>query len=128
MTRDHDIYYLITEKPPLFWVGASLAAVLAVFGVFLFVVLRVRWIYSVPLLLLEGRAPSAAMSGSRELIKGNTWRVALIYFSVALIMLVGGAIGPLAQGRGPGHGADLDVSRQPAGRPGQPPSHPGPAA
>ncbi|MCZ6785994.1 MAG: glycerophosphoryl diester phosphodiesterase membrane domain-containing protein [Planctomycetota bacterium] len=93
LTRNHDIYYLITERPPLFWVGAVLGVVLALFGLFLFVVLRARWIYSVPLLLLEDQAPSAAMSRSRELMKGNTWRVARIYLGVALILLLGGAIG-----------------------------------
>ncbi len=70
LTRDYDIYYLINRQPPIFWIGGGIIAALAALGAALFVMLRVRWEFTVPLLMLDGLRPRACLRESRELGRG----------------------------------------------------------
>jgi glycerophosphoryl diester phosphodiesterase len=69
----HDINYLISERPPVFWVAAVTAVLLAAAALAAFLVLLVRWIFAVPALLFERRGPVAALRASRRMVSGR-WR------------------------------------------------------
>jgi glycerophosphoryl diester phosphodiesterase len=79
LTQDRDINYLITVRPPAFWVGALAAGLIAVGGLLVFLMLRVRWIYSIPICMFEGRSAFASMRSSRKEAKGSFWRLVSLF-------------------------------------------------
>jgi glycerophosphoryl diester phosphodiesterase len=87
LTADHDINYLLATKPPSFWAGAAVLAVLALGGVLIIATLYIRWIFSVPICMLTGHKPPAAMQKSRDLVSGNFRQIAVIIGGWALLTL-----------------------------------------
>jgi len=87
LTADHDINYLLVAKPPSFWIGAAVLAVLALGGVLIIGMLYIRWIFSVPICMLAGDKPSAAMQKSRDLASGNFRQIAVVIGGWALLTL-----------------------------------------
>lgn len=72
-----DLNGLTVLKPPVFWIGAGLAA--AIGGVYFVLALRLflRWLFAVPILLFEPSvAPRAALLRSTELTRGRLRRLA----------------------------------------------------
>jgi glycerophosphoryl diester phosphodiesterase len=96
LTHHYDINYLITEKPPLFWVGAALAALLGLGATLVSVRLFLGWIYSVPLCALAGENPAAALKKSRALAMGNRARMGTTLFIWIAMVSAGGAIAGVA--------------------------------
>lgn len=93
LTSQHDVNYLLTAKPPAFWTGASVAAFLGIGGLLIIGWLYIRWIFSVPVCVLEGDKPAAAMRKSRTLVAGNFRQMAVIIWGWGLLLLaVAGAI------------------------------------
>jgi len=99
LISQHDINYLLTAKPPAFWIGASVAVFLGIGGLLIIGCLYIRWIFSVPLCMLEGDKPAAAMLKSRTLVTGNFRQIAVIIWGWGLLILaVAGAITFLLDG------------------------------
>lgn len=78
LTVDHDINYLLAAKPPSFWIGAAVVAVLALGGMLIIGMLYIRWVFSLPICVLAGDKPAAAMQKSRDLVSGNFRQIAVI--------------------------------------------------
>jgi glycerophosphoryl diester phosphodiesterase len=88
----HDLNYLLVEKPPVFWIGAAIAAIMAICALLVIGVLYVRWIFSVPLCVLEDKKAGPALRKSRKLVAGNFLRIAVIIFGWSLLMIAVTAI------------------------------------
>jgi len=74
MSRGYDLQFLVSNRPPRFWVGAGLGGVIAVAGLLVHVRLRVRWMFAAPLLILRDRTPREALNESRELVGSDKFR------------------------------------------------------
>ena len=93
LTSQHDVNYLLTAKTPAYWIGAVILALLALGGLLIIGMLYIRWIFAVPICVLEGNKPAAAMGKSRTLVSGNFRQVAVLIWGWALLsMAVAGAI------------------------------------
>jgi glycerophosphoryl diester phosphodiesterase len=92
MTQRYDINYLITARPPSFWLAVVIGAFLLAGALLVFAVLYLRWIFSVPALLFERASPLAALRSSRRLMSGNWHRVGFVLVLWALAMAAGPAI------------------------------------
>ena len=88
----HDLNYLLVEKPPVFWIGAAIAVILAICALLVIGTLYVRWIFSVPLCVLEDEKAGPALRKSRRLVAGNFLRIAVIIFGWSLLMIAVTAI------------------------------------
>ncbi len=88
----HDLNYLLVEKPPVFWIGAAIAVILAICALLVIGILYVRWIFSVPLCVLEDEKAGPALRKSRRLVAGNFLRIAVIIFGWSLVMIAVTAI------------------------------------
>ena len=88
----HDLNYLLVEKPPVFWIGAAIAVILAICALLVIGILYVRWIFSVPLCVLEDEKAGPALRKSRRLVAGNFLRIAVIIFGWSLLMIAVTAI------------------------------------
>ena len=87
LTADHDVNYLLAAKPPSFWIGAAVLALLALGGILIIGVLYIRWIFSVPICMLAGDKPAAAMQKSRDLVSGNFRQIAVVIWGWALLTM-----------------------------------------
>jgi len=87
-----DLNYLLVEKPPVFWIGAAIAATIGICGLLVIALLYVRWTFSVPFCVLEGDKPSIALRKSRSLVRGNFWRVTIIILGWALLITAAGVL------------------------------------
>lgn len=87
LTADHDVNYLLAAKPPSFWIGAAVSALLALGGILIIGVLYIRWIFSVPICMLAGDKPAAAMQKSRDLVSGNFRQIAVVIWGWALLTM-----------------------------------------
>jgi glycerophosphoryl diester phosphodiesterase len=87
LSSQHDLNYLLVEKPPVFWIGTAIAAGLGICGLLVIAWLYIRWIFSVPFCVLEGQKPARALRNSRDLIRENFRRVAVIVLGWALLMI-----------------------------------------
>lgn len=82
----YDIYYVINEYPPEFYLFAPLA-VLLLAAIFIGNgSLYVSWSLALPLVLLQGYAPRAALGKSWRLVKGARFKIARIILLVALVV------------------------------------------
>jgi len=80
ITRRNDIYYLVTERPPIFWWGALLAAALGLTAAGWLLCLRIRWAFAMPVCLLARASARDALRESARLVKksrGSSIRIAL---------------------------------------------------
>jgi glycerophosphoryl diester phosphodiesterase len=71
----HDINYYLTDKPPEWKRALLIVAILAL--IYFFVLQRQvgRWLFAIPMLVLERISPKAALERSSELTKGRVVRV-----------------------------------------------------
>jgi glycerophosphoryl diester phosphodiesterase len=88
LTSSHDVNYLLAAKTPGFWIGAFIAGLLGIGGLLIIGWLYIRWIFSVPVCVLEGQKPVTAMRISRTLVAGNFRRIAILIWGWALFILV----------------------------------------
>jgi glycerophosphoryl diester phosphodiesterase len=92
LSSQHDLNYLLVEKPPVVWIAAAIAATLGICGLFVIALLYVRWIFSVPFCVLEGEKPARALRKSRSLVSGNFWRVTVMILGWALLITAAGVL------------------------------------
>lgn len=78
LLTDHDINWYLTERPPAFWIAIGTGTVLALAALSIVGTLLVRWSMAVPLCLYEGLRHRAALTRSRDLVRGHRKRVALL--------------------------------------------------
>ena len=71
LVGDRDINWVLAKRPPSFWVLAVILAVLAVGALGVVLMLRVRWVFAVPLHLFERKGPRDALAASRDLARGR---------------------------------------------------------
>ncbi len=99
--RDHSIGDLIRSVEPVFWplVAVSILFGLAVgIGFILLIIpgliLLTIWSVVAPVTVLERPGPFAAFGRSRELVRGNGWRVfgviVIVFLAVAVLSLAAG--------------------------------------
>lgn len=74
----HDINFYLSERPPSFLLGLGIGALLLTGAVVAGFVLYVRWVFALPILLLEGLPGQAALSESWRRGRGAIRRVATL--------------------------------------------------
>jgi glycerophosphoryl diester phosphodiesterase len=87
LSSQQDLNYLLVEKPPAYWTGMAIAAVLGMSALFVITRLYIRWIFSVPLCVIEDQRPVGALRDSRSLVSGNFWRISAIILGWALVTI-----------------------------------------
>ena len=76
-----DLNFLVEIRPPRFWVGAGIAAVVALAYAVVALALLVRWAFAIPCVLFEGLSSRMALRASAVQVKGQKWRIARIAVS-----------------------------------------------
>jgi glycerophosphoryl diester phosphodiesterase len=89
---DHDIYFYLNVRPPVFWLAAGIGVFLAMTALAVGLWLYVRWAFALPILLFEKQPARAALRASRERTRGAGWRVALVLLGWLLGALLLGAV------------------------------------
>ncbi|MEW4567292.1 glycerophosphodiester phosphodiesterase family protein [Tautonia sp. JC769] len=85
-----DLYFLTNVRPPRFWFGAGLAGLAVAVGSVFLARMVLRWLVSLPLVLVEGRPPGDALRASRQRTAGQAPRNLLVLLLTTLaISLLG---------------------------------------
>jgi glycerophosphoryl diester phosphodiesterase len=92
-----DLYALIVRRPPVFWVGAGLAAAIVAAYLALAARLVLRWLFALPIVLFEpGTVAGQALRKSSDLTRGRLrWLVlallawAAVQFALSSLTLAG---------------------------------------
>ncbi len=92
LASGHDVNYLISERPPSFWVGAVTAVLLAAVTAWIVVVLFVRWIFSVPICMFENKKPADALKESRLLMRNDFLEITSTLAGWGLLAVVSSAL------------------------------------
>jgi glycerophosphoryl diester phosphodiesterase len=92
LPTQHDIYYYLNERPPVFWLAAGVGALLLLAALATALWLCVRWAFALPILLFEQQSIRAALRSSRERVRGAGWRIGLVLLGWLLGTLLLGAI------------------------------------
>jgi len=87
LSSQQDLNYLLVEKPPAYWIGTAIAAVLGICALLVIALLYIRWIFSVPFCVLEGQKSARALRYSRNLVRGNFWRVSAVVLGWASLVI-----------------------------------------
>src|SRR5262245_43284280 len=85
---EHDIYFYLKERPPVFWLAAGIGGFLLLGAAVVVAWLYVRWAFALPIALFENQSCRAALRGSRERVLGVSWRVGFILFGWLAGMLL----------------------------------------
>lgn len=87
----HDINFYLAERPPIFLAAVGIGVVLAIVGGLALGYLHVRWLFALPLCLLDGYGAKAALRESWSLTRGGLVRLAIIIVAwVAATFALGG--------------------------------------
>ncbi len=79
MLTDHDINFYLAEKPPKFWIAATLIGI-ALLGLAWFVGRRLlSWSIALPRMLFGGASPAGALTASAEATEGRKLRALLLF-------------------------------------------------
>jgi len=87
LTSQYDVNYLLAAKTTPYWIGAAILALLALAGMLIIGILYIRWIFSVPICILAGDKPAAAMQKSRDLVSGYFRQIAVVIWGWALLTM-----------------------------------------
>ncbi len=83
-----DINYYLAVRPPRFWAAAAIGGGLALTALALAAYLFVRWAFSLPIVLLEGRQPIPALRESARRARGIMGRVGAVLLGWQAIAIV----------------------------------------
>src|SRR5262249_23735923 len=86
----HDIYYYLQVRPPVFWRAAGIGVVLLLAATLTVIWLLVRWAFALPIALFEDQTALAALRASSERVRGAAWRIGFL--------LIGWLVGTLLLG------------------------------
>jgi glycerophosphoryl diester phosphodiesterase len=93
LLSEHDIYFYLKDRPPVFWLAAGIGSLLLLAALCVGMWLYVRWAFALPILLFEKQRPRAALRASRERVRGVGWRVGFILLGWPLgVLLLGVAL------------------------------------
>jgi glycerophosphoryl diester phosphodiesterase len=86
---EYDIYFYWKERPPVFWLAASIGGLILLAALAVSAFLYVRWAFALPILLLEKQSARAALRTSHERVRGVGWRVGftLLGWLVSVLLL-----------------------------------------
>jgi len=92
-----DIYFYLQTKPPAYWMALSIVGGAGLAGAITSLLLLLRWIFSVPLVLIERRPPREALRESAALVNAIgkapvLGRIAMWALGSLLIIVVSVAI------------------------------------
>ncbi|MFY0665977.1 MAG: glycerophosphoryl diester phosphodiesterase membrane domain-containing protein [Natronospirillum sp.] len=99
----YDIYYVINGQPTELWWFFAMAVPLILAMAALNGGLYFRWVLALPVMLLEGKSPWAALQRSSTLTSGSRWRLAfrvLVVAGVAALLPIVLSVSFDALGRG----------------------------
>ena len=86
-----DFYFYLRVKPPQYWWAVSIVAAAASVAGIMVIVLVVRWLFAVPVLLLENQNAHGAMQHSHRLVRdAGTWQILtrLAMWLVGIVVLI----------------------------------------
>jgi glycerophosphoryl diester phosphodiesterase len=78
LLSQHDIYYYLQVRPPVFWLAAGIGVILLLAATLTVVWVLVRWAFALPIALYEDQAALAALRASSERVRGSAWRIAFL--------------------------------------------------
>ncbi len=78
LLSEHDIYFYLRNRPPVFHVAVAIGVLLAACAIATFSWLYVRWSLSTTCLLSQGGTAHAQLRASRTLVHGDSCRIAFI--------------------------------------------------
>ncbi len=84
---DYDPYFLISQKPPIFWIYCAVCTPVALGMLVCNGILYLRWFMALPIVLLEGSGPWNALRRSSGLARGWIKPVAVLVLGLALLIL-----------------------------------------
>ena len=87
-----DFYYYLRVMPPQFFVFAAVSGLAFLIAIVAVALLAVRWVYSVPMLLIEGKTARQALAESAELSRTTgRWAIAfqILVTIVAVVLIYG---------------------------------------
>jgi glycerophosphoryl diester phosphodiesterase len=88
----YDIYYLVTVRPPVWWLAAGLWALLAGGVVVVNGNLYVRWVLALPAMIFEELTPREAVRRSARLMLSARWRKGSLVLGCALALALLSAV------------------------------------
>ncbi|MFO0930631.1 MAG: glycerophosphodiester phosphodiesterase family protein [Gemmataceae bacterium] len=89
----HDINFYLAERPPAFWLAATIGGALLLAAGGVGVWLLVRWSLALPIVLFERLSAAAALRASRDRVRGAGWAVGRILVGWHLVAWLAGAAG-----------------------------------
>jgi len=90
LLSEHDIYYYLKVRPPVFWLAAGIGGILIVAMIVSAAWFYVRWSLALPILLFENQRPRTALRASRDRVRRMGWRFAVILLGwLAGVFLIG---------------------------------------
>ena len=92
LLTDHDINFYLSNRPPAFWVAASLIGVSLLAALALLVYKLLDWSMSLPLILFGNIIPEHSFRQSRDLSRANRGRLVLALMGWAFATLVLGSV------------------------------------
>jgi glycerophosphoryl diester phosphodiesterase len=78
LLSQHDIYFYLKDRPPVFWLAAGIGGLLLLTAVATGMVFYVRWAFALPILLFEKQLARAALRNSQKRVRGVSWQVGFI--------------------------------------------------
>ena len=75
LLSQHDINYYVTERPPAFWLAASIGLLILFAMSVVEIILLVRWSFALPVMIFENRSSFESLCTSNERVRGASWRV-----------------------------------------------------
>ena len=90
-----DIYFYLNVRPPEYWWAAGVLAVAGLAAAIATTALLLRWLFAVPVLLIEGKDAAAAMRESHRLLQMTGGRKVILCIgswagAMLLILVLGG--------------------------------------
>jgi glycerophosphoryl diester phosphodiesterase len=77
LLAQHDVYFYLKDRPPVFWLAAGIGVVLLLAALATGAVLYVRWALALPIVLFETQLSRAALRASRQRVRGASGRIGL---------------------------------------------------
>jgi glycerophosphoryl diester phosphodiesterase len=91
LLSQHDIYYYLKDRPPVFWLAAGIGVVLLLAALAIGAALYARWALALPVVLFESQFSRTALRVSRERVRGANARIAFLLVGWLLAALLLGA-------------------------------------
>jgi len=94
LLSSYDINYLVSERPPVWWVALGLAGLLALGVLAVNGRLYVLWSLSAPAVLIGGEQPWASLRTSSRMVRQLGWRFSISLLALGVAILLTPALVP----------------------------------